>query len=103
MITTYKIITATETEYSLEKGTILSHTRTRTVSLARNIAMCIARDLTDLSYPELGKEFQRHHTSVVSAVKRVDKLLLTDLQVARSVEHIISAVKPVGFFRRLFK
>ena len=36
-------------------------------------------------------------------VKRVDKLLLTDLQVARSVEHIISAVKPVGFFRRLFK
>jgi chromosomal replication initiation ATPase DnaA len=40
---------------------------------ARQIAMFVSRKVTDVSYPELGKAFERDHTTVLYSVREVQK------------------------------
>ena len=40
---------------------------------ARAVAMWTAREVTGYSLPRIGREFERDHTSVLAAIKRVDK------------------------------
>lgn len=39
---------------------------------ARHTAMYALREHTDLSYPKIGRLFNRHHTSVLHAVDRIE-------------------------------
>ena len=45
---------------------------------ARATAMYIARSKLKLSYPVIGAEFHKHHTTVMNAVRRVEKLMESD-------------------------
>lgn len=50
--------------------------RSQDVAYARQIAMYLCRDLTEASLPQIGDRFGgRHHTTVLYAVNKVDKLL----------------------------
>ena len=40
--------------------------------------MYLAREHTGLSYPELGRVFRRDHSTVLSAVRKVERLLESD-------------------------
>ena len=55
-----------------------SSRRTRTVSAARQVAMFLARRNTPMSYPEIGRAMGKNHSSVVLAVKRMEKALADD-------------------------
>jgi len=49
--------------------------------------MYICKELTDLSYPEIGKIFNnKHHSTVMYSVEKIDQLIQDDQQVARTVE-----------------
>lgn len=50
---------------------ITSRSRTKSVAEARAVAMWLAREKLGLSYPELGREFGRDHTSCITAVRKV--------------------------------
>lgn len=56
------------------------HAKHRTVARARRVAMAAVRRRLALSYPEIGLVFDRDHSTVMSAIKRVneceDKALL---------------------------
>lgn len=59
---------------------IIGPRRDRHIIRARFAAMAIARDYLDLSLPQIGREFNRDHTSVINALRRVDALCAdTDL------------------------
>jgi chromosomal replication initiator protein len=49
--------------------------RVRTIATPRKVAMYLARTHTDASFPELGAVFGRDHTTIISAVKSVEKLV----------------------------
>ncbi len=55
-----------------------SSRRTHTVSLARMIAMTLARRHTQMSYPEIARFMGKNHSSVVLAVQRMNKLIDDD-------------------------
>lgn len=38
---------------------------------ARAVAMYLARELTDASWPDIGAAFRRHHTTIMAAHRRV--------------------------------
>jgi chromosomal replication initiator protein len=60
--------------------------RSKSVVHARHIAMYLARELTPKSYPEIGRMFgDRDHTTVMHAVKRVERLCATDAKAANDV------------------
>lgn len=57
--------------------------KNRTIVLARNIAMHLARTQTGLSFPEIARLMgNKDHTTVLHACRRIDKLLKEDAEVA---------------------
>ena len=54
-------------------------TRIQSVARPRMIAMYLARKLTGASFPEIGSRFGgKDHSTVISAVKKIDGLLAQD-------------------------
>ena len=71
--------------------------RQRPLVLARQIAMYVMRDLTDLSYPAIAREFGgRDHTTVIHAVSKVEKLMKERQQVYDQVTFLINQLKNGG-------
>ena len=54
----------------------------------RQIAMYLAKLLTLRSLPEIGRKFDRDHTTVMHAVRKVEELIQEDQSVAESVESL---------------
>jgi chromosomal replication initiator protein len=65
--------------YRIKLSDLLSKKRTRTIARPRQVAMCLARELTQLSLPEIGTAFgDRDHTTVIYACKTVENLRSQD-------------------------
>ncbi|RFC32565.1 MAG: chromosomal replication initiator protein DnaA [Candidatus Nitrotoga sp. SPKER] len=61
--------------YRIKVTDLLSKKRTRLIARPRQIAMCLARELTQLSLPEIGSAFGgRDHTTVMYACKTIESL-----------------------------
>ncbi len=61
--------------YRIKVIDLLSKKRTRVIARPRQIAMCLARELTQLSLPEIGAAFgDRDHTTVMYACKTIESL-----------------------------
>src|SRR4051795_3558055 len=59
--------------YGLSRERLLARDRSPKVALARQVAMYLARELTDVSLPEIGRGFERDHSTVVHAHKRISE------------------------------
>jgi chromosomal replication initiator protein len=57
--------------FGLSRERLLARDRSPQVALARQIAMYLARELTNESLPEIGRGFGRDHSTVVHAHRRV--------------------------------
>jgi chromosomal replication initiator protein len=61
--------------YRIKVTDLLSKKRNRVIARPRQIAMCLARELTQLSLPEIGTAFgDRDHTTVMYACKTIESL-----------------------------
>jgi chromosomal replication initiator protein len=70
--------------------------RTQEVAYARQIAMYLARELTETSLPQFGARFGgRHHTTVIYAIDKVERQLKDghDPQLQDLVELIAARLK----------
>ncbi|NOY90604.1 MAG: chromosomal replication initiator protein DnaA [Deltaproteobacteria bacterium] len=61
--------------FSLRLSELKSKRRTRTIAFPRMLAMYICRDRLGTSYPELGRGFEKDHTTVLSAVRKITRQL----------------------------
>ena len=62
--------------YNLEEGIIRGSQRTKDIAEARHLAIYLIRNLTNLSTPDIGKEFGgRDHTTVLNSIKNVESEL----------------------------
>ncbi|PZS36619.1 MAG: hypothetical protein DLM58_01345 [Pseudonocardiales bacterium] len=57
--------------YALGPGELLGRSRTRELSAARHLAIYLAHEITGASLRALGEAFQRDHTTVLYALRRV--------------------------------
>ncbi len=65
--------------YQLRMADLLSQKRTRSLARPRQLAMCLAKELTEHSLPEIGDAFAgRDHTTVLHACRVIRELLNTD-------------------------
>lgn len=68
--------------------------RQRPLVTARQVAMYVFRELTDLSYPAIGREFgNRDHTTVIHAVEKVQALMKERQQIYSQVTELIQLLK----------
>ena len=71
-ITAADIMGQTAAYFTLSIEDLQSGSRSRTLTTARQIAMYLCRELTDLSLPKIGQEFGgRDHTTVMHANKKI--------------------------------
>jgi chromosomal replication initiator protein len=68
--------------------------RQRPLVIARQVAMYVMRELTDLSYPAIAREFGgRDHTTVIHAVEKVQQLMKERHQVYDQVTVLVERFK----------
>ena len=72
---------------------MLSPRRSRPLARPRQMAMYLAKKLTSRSLPEIGREFSnRDHTTVIHAVKTIDKLIESNDEMRKNVEELKSLI-----------
>ena len=75
--------------YKLKMSDLLSKRRSRSVARPRQIAMSLAKELTNYSLPEIGESFGgRDHTTVLHACRKVKELEGSDREVERDLKHL---------------
>jgi chromosomal replication initiator protein len=75
--------------YKLKMSDLLSKRRSRSVARPRQVAMSLAKELTNYSLPEIGESFGgRDHTTVLHACRKVKELEATDRDVERDLKHL---------------
>jgi len=73
-VTVTAIIDAVARFHNLRSADITGNKRTRTLTRPRHIAMFLAREHTNLSFPELGREFGgRDHSTIQHGYRKVEK------------------------------
>ncbi len=88
-----KIQTVTSNFFSISLADMLSPRRSRPLARPRQIAMYLAKKFTSRSLPEIGRKFaNRDHTTVIHAVKTIDKLLNNNDEIKKNVEELKSLI-----------
>lgn len=80
--------------YSLKMQDFEVRKRTRSVAFPRQIAMYLARELTDSSLPRIGEEFGgRDHTTVIHACDKIADDMKQDPAFAHTIEQLVSRIR----------
>lgn len=88
-ITIEEIQRAVVEHYGLKLADMTSARRSRAVARPRQVAMYLAKGLTPRSLPEIGRKFGgRDHTTVLHAVKQIEKFQAEDQQIAEDLAAI---------------
>ncbi len=88
-ITLDKIIEVVAQHYSVEPSEMRSAKRSPDLALPRHIAMYMAHDLIQLSFPRIGQAFaNRKHTSAMYAHSRIKEAILKEPALAETVNQI---------------
>jgi chromosomal replication initiator protein len=84
-----EIVDVTAQEFGIEREELLARDRRPVVARARQVAMFLARDLTDHSLPEIGRGIGgRNHTTALHAVNTIGTALHTDPAVRNAVDKL---------------
>ncbi len=86
-ITVEEIQRRVASHYQIRLDDMFSPRRSRSVARPRQVAMYLAKQLTQQSLPDIGRRFGgRDHTTVIHAVKKVNELRLVDPEFDQAVE-----------------
>ncbi len=80
--------------YKIKVSDMFSKKRSRNVARPRQVAMSLARELTNHSFPEIGEAFGgRHHTTVMHACEEIEQLRLNDQSLARDIGLLTQVIR----------
>lgn len=80
--------------YNIKISDLKSPKRLKALVLPRQIAMYLARQLTSSSYPEIGDKFGgKDHSTIIHAMKKIEKQLVDDFQLRSIINTLKSALK----------
>lgn len=80
--------------YKVKVAEMYSKKRTRNYARPRQIAMALARELTNHSFPEIGEAFGgRHHTTVMHACDEIDHLRQNDPLLGRDIAFLVQVIR----------
>jgi len=93
-ITIEQIQSATAERFHLTVADLRSDKRTQSIVFPRQVAMYLARELTDSSLPKIGARFGgRDHTTVLHAVSKITRLLKEDREAFNLVQELTTRIK----------
>jgi chromosomal replication initiator protein len=85
--TAAEIIKFVARHYGLKVGEIKSKSNAKQIAFPRQVAMFLCKQLTELSYPEIGRQFNdKHHSTVMYSVEKIAQLRTSDPELARTID-----------------
>ncbi|MGM9527247.1 MAG: chromosomal replication initiator protein DnaA [Oscillospiraceae bacterium] len=86
------IIEETARYYSLDPENLKSQRRDKNIAMARQVAMYLMRTHTNLSLKEIGDQFSRNHTTVMSSLDKIEDLLDKKPEMNNTIRDISSNI-----------
>lgn len=74
--------------YNIRVTDLISPRRTRSLARPRQVAMALAKELTQHSLPEIGESFGKDHTTVLHACRKVAELRGEDIKIREDYENL---------------
>ena len=79
--------------YKIKSGDLLSKRRSRSVARPRQVAMCLAKELTNHSLPEIGDAFGgRDHTTVLHACRKIRELRDSSSDIGEDYKNLVRSL-----------
>ena len=80
--------------YKIKVADLYSAKRTRTIARPRQIAMALAKELTELSLPNIGEAFGgRDHTTVLHACRKISELKSSDPSINKDFNVLLQVLR----------
>lgn len=79
--------------YKVKHADIIGPSRDRNVTYPRQIAIYLCRQLLDLPFNDIGKKFNRNHTTIMHSVSKVEDQLLSNRNVQEEIEALKQVIK----------
>nr|WP_081642978.1 chromosomal replication initiator protein DnaA [Nocardiopsis sp. CNS-639] len=92
-VTAGAIMSQTAAYFGLTVEDLCGTSRSRVLVTARQIAMYLCRELTELSLPKIGQQFGRDHTTVMHAERKVRGLMAERRSIYNQVHELTSRIK----------
>jgi len=92
-VTASMIMANTANYFNLTVDDLTGSNRTANIALARQVAMYLCRDLTELSLPKIGALFGRDHTTVMHAYRKISEMMIKDRGIFNTISEITSRLK----------
>lgn len=89
VITLEDVQDAVARRFQVKVSELKSKRRTKTVVHPRQIAMYLSRELTNASFPEIGREFGgKDHTTIIHACRQIEKTIDKDTSLRTTVDRL---------------
>ena len=92
-ISAASILAITAEYFDISVDELRGPQKTRSIANARQISMYLCRELTDLSLPKIGETFDRDHTTVMYAEKKIRKQMNENRKVYDHVQELTARIK----------
>jgi chromosomal replication initiator protein len=87
------IIRMVASNHNLQAAQLRLKSNRREIARPRQIAMYLARELTQASLPEIGRAFGgKHHTTVLHSIHRIEELRQKDSDLNRLIQNLIDSI-----------
>lgn len=88
-VTIDNIMSTVAKYYNIPLKDLRSPRRSRMLARPRQVAMALARELTEHSLPDIGDAFEKDHTTVLHADRKIKELRQTDLKIKDDYENLL--------------
>lgn len=88
-ITSKTILDVVSRYFDVKVEDLKSSKRSRNITIPRQVAMYLCRELLDMSYPKIGSEFgSKDHSTVIYACQKIAKEIEDNVEIGSSIEDI---------------
>lgn len=91
--TVEKIFAAVYRKYGIKKEELVGIKRNKDIAQARHITIYLIRDITEMSLPNIGKIFDRDHTTIMASIDTVNKKMNATPSFRLDIDAIIKEIK----------
>ena len=93
-ISSDSIVRAVASFYALKPAQLRTKSNAKLITVPRQIAMYICKELTNQSLPQIGRDFGgKHHTTVLHSIRKIETLRKKDPEISAAVKKIVNSLK----------
>ena len=87
-----KIFSTVFNKYNVGKEDLLGPKRNKDIAFARHVCIYLIKEITDMSYPGIGKMFNRDHTTVMASRDLISKKMASDAMLAVDIAEMTKEI-----------